>query len=94
MVAGAGWLRAFRDILVPLVKPSLVASAILVFMPTFRELTISVLLWGPETPTVGVAVFEMQDEGAYTAAAAMATLLLAIVLLGEVRSGARRAAAS
>ena len=92
MVAGAGWLRAFRDILVPLVKPSLVASAILVFMPTFRELTISVLLWGPETPTVGVAVFEMQDEGAYTAAAAMATLLLAIVLLGEVTL--RRAAGS
>ncbi len=84
MVSGAGWLRTFRDILVPLVKPSLLASAILVFMPSFRELTVSVLLWGPETPTVGVSVFEMQDAGNYTAAAAMAALLLVIVLVGDV----------
>lgn len=84
MVSGASWLRTFRDIMTPLVKPSLIASAILVFMPSFRELTVSVLLWGPETPTVGVSVFEMQDSGNYTAAAAMAALLLVIVLVGDV----------
>lgn len=83
LMSGASWARAFRDIVVPLIRPGLLAGWFLVFMPTLRELTISILLWGPETPTIGVAVFEMQNAGYYTASAAMASLLLAVVLAGD-----------
>lgn len=77
---GAGWLRRFRDVIIPLIKPGLIASWFLVFIPTLRELTISILLWGPKTPTVGVAIFEMQDAGDYSSAAALGSVILIIVV--------------
>jgi len=83
MVSGADWLRNFRDIIVPLIKPGLIASWFLIFMPTLRELTISILLWGPRTPTIGVAVFEMQDAGYYQNSAALASIILLVVLIGN-----------
>jgi len=82
-MSGANWLQSFRDVVVPLIRPGLLAGWFLIFMPTLRELTISILLWGPHTPTIGVAVFEMQDAGYFTASAAMATILLAVVLVGD-----------
>jgi iron(III) transport system permease protein len=82
-VSGATWLRNFRDIIVPLVRPGLVASFLLVFMPTLRELTISVFLVGPKTTTIGVAVYNLQEEGLYQTSAALASLVIVIVFLGN-----------
>jgi iron(III) transport system permease protein len=82
-VSGATWLRNFRDIIVPLVRPGLVASFLLVFMPTLRELTISVFLVGPKTTTIGVAVYNLQEEGLYQISAALASLVIVIVFLGN-----------
>jgi iron(III) transport system permease protein len=82
-ISGATWIRNFRDIIVPLIKPGLIASWFLISMPTLRELTMSALLVGPHTPTIGAAVFELQDAGSYQAAAALAALLIVIVLLGN-----------
>ncbi|MFW5986247.1 MAG: iron ABC transporter permease, partial [Halanaerobiales bacterium] len=52
-------------------------------MPTLRELTMSILLWGPKTVTIGVAVFEMQEAGNFQISAALAGVLLIIVLIGN-----------
>jgi len=82
-ISGADWLSNFRDVILPLIRPGLLAGWFLVFMPTLRELTISILLWGPKTPTIGVAVFEMQDAGYYTSSAALASLILLVVLIGN-----------
>ncbi len=82
-VSGAGWGRTFRDIVVPLVKPGLVAAWFLAFMPMLRELTVSVLLYGPETRTIGVAVYELQDAGYYDTAAALATCVLIVIFAGN-----------
>ncbi len=76
--SGAGQLRVAKDITFPLLWPSLIASWVLIFMPTFRELTISILLYGPHTKTIGVAIYELQDGGEYQAASAMATIVLVI----------------
>ncbi len=75
---GAKQLRVARDITFPLLWPSLFASWVLIFMPTLRELTISILLYGPHTKTIGVAIYELQDGGEYQAASAMATIVLVI----------------
>lgn len=82
-ISGAGWGRTFRDIVVPLVKPGLVAAWFLAFMPMLRELTVSVLLYGPETRTIGVAVYELQDAGYYDTAAALATCVLIVIFAGN-----------
>jgi iron(III) transport system permease protein len=83
-VSGGSWLRSLKDIVVPLIRPGLIAGWFLIFMPTLRELTMSILLWGPKTVTVGVAIFEMQEAGYVQVSAAFATLLLAIVIAGNL----------
>lgn len=80
-ISGAGWLQNFRDIVVPLIKPGLIAGWLLVFMPTLRELTVSILLYGPKTPTISVAVFELQDAGYYHIAAALSVIIVAVLLV-------------
>ena len=79
--SGASWVHNFRDIVVPLIKPGLIASWLLVFMPTLRELTVSILLYGPRTPTISVAVFELQDAGYYHIAAALSALIVVVLLI-------------
>ncbi len=80
-ISGASWTRNFRDIVVPLIKPGLIAGWLLVFMPTLRELTVSILLYGPKTPTISVAVFELQDAGYYHIAAALSALIVVVLLI-------------
>lgn len=81
-VSGAGPIRAMRDIIVPLVRPGMVAGWILVFMPAFRELTMSILLFGLRTETIGVIIFNMQDSG-YTQIAAALSVLVVVLILGS-----------
>jgi iron(III) transport system permease protein len=81
-VAGAGPLQALRDVIIPLVRPGMVAGWILVFMPAFRELTMSILLFGLRTETIGVIIFNMQDSG-YTQIAAALSVLVLLVVLGS-----------
>ncbi|MGY4707698.1 ABC transporter permease [Candidatus Bipolaricaulota sp. J31] len=79
-ISGASWLHSFRDVIVPLIKPGLIAGWLLVFMPALRELTVSILLYGPRTPTISVAVFELQDAGYYHIAAALSSFVVVILL--------------
>lgn len=83
-ISGGSWLTSLKDIVVPLIRPGLVAGWFLIFMPTLRELTMSILLWGPKTVTIGVAVFEMQEAGYVQISAAFATILLLIVIVGNL----------
>lgn len=88
-VSGADRMRAFRDVIVPLVRPGLAAGWALVFMPTVRELTMSILLYGPNTPTIGVAVYELQEAGYFHLAAALSCVI--VVILFAVNLVANRA---
>jgi len=81
--SGASWLNAFKDIVLPLSRPGMFAGWILVFMPAFRELTISALLWSSGTETVGAATFELQDAGYKEIAAALACIVLAVTVVGD-----------
>lgn len=78
--SGAGPLRALRDIIVPLVRPGMIAGWILVFMPAFRELTMSILLFGLRTETIGVVIFNFQDSGNTQIAAALSVVVLLLIV--------------
>lgn len=86
-MSGAGWGRSLRDVVLPLLLPSVVASWFLVAMPAFSEITMSVLLYGPRTPVVGTVLFQLQSYADPPAAAVLAVVLTAVVLLlsGGVR---------
>jgi iron(III) transport system permease protein len=79
-ISGAGWIRSFRDIVLPLVRPGLIAAWFLVFMASFHELTMSLLLYGPKTVNLGVILFELQTYSNQQAAAVLSVLILLIVL--------------
>lgn len=81
--SGAGWLRVFKDITIPLVAPSLIGGWFLVFMPSFYELTMSVLLFSTRTKTAGVFLYDLQSYADPQSAAVLSVLILVLVLAGN-----------
>ena len=76
--------QAIRDIVIPLVRPGMLAAFFLIFLPALRELTVSVLLYGPTTRTIGVAIYTLNEDGETVYSAALAAVALIIIVLGEV----------
>lgn len=81
-IAGARRARRLRDVLVPQLLPALLAGWLLIFLTALHELTVSALLAAPGVTTLGVAVLNFEQEGDYTAMAALATLLVILVGVG------------
>ena len=82
--SGANWLRAFKDIMLPLVAPSIIAGWFLVFMPSFYELTMSMLLYGSKTKTIGVLLYELETYADPQSASVLAVFILFTVLIGNM----------
>jgi iron(III) transport system permease protein len=68
----------------PLIAPSIVAGWFLIFMPSFYELTMSILLYGSETKTIGVLLYELQTYADTQNASVLSVLILTIVIIGNV----------
>jgi iron(III) transport system permease protein len=83
-ISGATWFQTFRDIVLPLIAPGFFASWFLVFMPTLRELTISILLWSSKRETIGVMVFNLQESGNTVASAALAVIMMLVLLIANI----------
>jgi len=79
-VSGAGWLRTSASILIPLIAPSVVAGWFLIFMPSFYELTMSVLLYSTDTKTLGYELYTYQTYHSQQTASALATAILIMVV--------------
>ena len=82
--SGAGWLRICKDIIMPLIAPSIVACWFLIFMPSFYELTMSNLLYGSDTQTIGVLLYELQTYADTQNASVMSVIILIIVMVGNL----------
>lgn len=82
--SGANFFQAFKDIMMPLIRPSIIAAWFLIFMPSFYELTMSILLYGSRTKTIGVLLYELQTYADPQSASVLAVLILSVVLLGNL----------
>jgi iron(III) transport system permease protein len=80
-ISGAGWLRVFKDVTVPLIGPSVVAGWFLIFMPSFYELTMSTLLYSNNTKTLGYELFTYQTYHSQQTASALGTAILFLVII-------------
>ncbi len=80
-ILGANRLQVFRDVTIPLFKVGLIASWILVFMPSLRELSASVLLWTTETKVISVVIIDFYEEALLGPISAIAVVLLGITLV-------------
>ncbi|MDR1367712.1 MAG: iron ABC transporter permease, partial [Candidatus Accumulibacter sp.] len=82
--SGATMWQALKDVVIPLVRPGMMAAFFLIFLPALRELTVSVLLYGPTTRTIGVAIYTLNEDGETVYSAALAGIALVIIVTGEI----------
>ncbi len=80
---GATHWQTLTNIVVPLIRPGMINAFFLIFLPALRELTTSVLLYGPTTRTIGVAIYALNEDGETVRAAALAGIALIIIFIGE-----------
>jgi iron(III) transport system permease protein len=77
-VSGARPLAAIRTVVVPPLLPALVAAGALVFLFAFHEVTMSALLYGPGSQTIGVVVLNLQELGDAGRTSALACVMVAV----------------
>jgi len=95
LVDGAGIWAAFRDVAMPLARPGMVVAAILAFIFSWNNFIFAVVLAGPDTRTLPVAVFnvltfEQLAWGKLAAAALVVTLpvlLLTVFVQRQIVAG-------
>ncbi|MCK7613247.1 ABC transporter permease [Roseibium sediminicola] len=80
-VSGAGFVRRMRRIFAPLAAPSAASGAILVFLTAYNEVTVSALLWSTGNETIGTTIFNYEDGGYTTLAAAMSAVVVAATIV-------------
>jgi iron(III) transport system permease protein len=85
MASGASWFQMVRHVVVPLIMPALLAGWIYIFLITFRELSIALLLYSPGSQVVAVKIWELWDNGHVGELAAF-SLVIAIgtVIVGSI----------
>lgn len=86
--AGATWVATLRRVTLPLLRPSLVAGWIYVFIVSLRELGASILLYSTKSEVLAVRIFDLRDAGQYTVIAALSVLLvlLLVIMVGALQA--------
>jgi iron(III) transport system permease protein len=86
-MSGASWGTTFRRIILPLLKPGLVAGWIYVMIVSIRELSSSILLYSPGTEVVSIVIWELWENGQYVELSALGVMLIlalfVLVLLAQ-----------
>jgi iron(III) transport system permease protein len=86
-MCGASWVTTFRRIVLPLLKPGLVAGWIYVMIVSIRELSTSILLYSPDTRVVSIVIWELWENGQYVELSALGVIfilsLFVLVLLAR-----------
>lgn len=79
---GAGPVRAFSQVIIPLTRPGIAAGALLVFVPAIAMFAITTLMGGGKVPTIG-EVIQKQFTTARNPpfGAALGTILLLIFVI-------------
>jgi iron(III) transport system permease protein len=78
-MSGAGWGMAFWRIILPLLKPGLVAGWIYIVIVSMRELSSSILLYTPGSEVVSIMIWEYWQNGQYVELSALGVMLIAVL---------------
>lgn len=78
---GASHTESLKDVTLPLIRPAMVAGFFLIFLPAMREVTTSVLLYGPYTRTLGVQIYSLRDAGMMPQAAALGSVAIVLIIV-------------
>jgi len=75
-MSGASWSTTFRRIILPLLKPGLLAGWIYVMIVSIRELSTSILLYSPDTQVISIVIWELWENGQYVELSALGVLFI------------------
>jgi iron(III) transport system permease protein len=75
-MCGASWTSTFRRIILPLLKPGLLAGWIYVMIVSIRELSTSILLYSPDTQVISIVIWELWENGQYVELSALGVLFI------------------
>jgi iron(III) transport system permease protein len=78
---GASHMGSLTDVTLPLIRPAMVSGFFLIFLPAMREVTTSILLYGPYTRTLGVQIYSLRDAGMIPQAAALGSMAIVIIFI-------------
>jgi iron(III) transport system permease protein len=80
-MSGASWATTFRRVILPLLKPGLLAGWIYVMIVSIRELSTSILLYSPDTQVVSIVIWELWENGQYVELSALGVLFIISLFL-------------
>ena len=75
---GASRLQVFRTITLPLLRPGIIAGAILAFVQSFDELVVSLFLTGPNLSTLPVSIYHYIEYNSDPTIAAISVIVVVI----------------
>jgi iron(III) transport system permease protein len=75
-MSGASWGLTFRRVVLPLLKPGLLAGWIYVMIVSIRELSSSILLYSPGSEVVSIMIWELWQNGQYVELSALGVMLI------------------
>jgi iron(III) transport system permease protein len=85
MASGASFFQTVRHVVVPLIMPALLAGWIYIFLITFKELSIALLLYSPGSQVVAVTIWELWDNGHVGELAAFSLIItIGTVFVGSI----------
>ena len=80
-MSGASWGTTFRRIILPLLKPGLLAGWIYVMIVSIRELSTSILLYSPDTQVISIVIWELWENGQYVELSALGVLFIVTLFI-------------
>jgi iron(III) transport system permease protein len=75
-MSGASWSTSFARIVLPLLKPGLVAGWIYILIVSVRELSSSILLYSPGNEVLSIVVWELWENGQYVELSALGVMFI------------------
>jgi iron(III) transport system permease protein len=78
-VQGADWWTASRRIILPLLRPALVACFTVLFISFFKEYTTAIFLFAPGSEVTGTTLLQAWTQGELGVVAALATIQVVVV---------------
>lgn len=87
-ILGANGLETVLNVTLPIISPSVISAMVIAFVVSFGEFTATQFLISPDATTVPVIIYTMLRAGLSPEISALSTVLIAIMVIGAIISGA------
>ena len=93
-IGGASPVRALWDVLIPIIRPSILSLWTVLFIFIFMEISATILLYTPDTRTLSTVLWNYMGSGsqtrAFAVAVAQATLIFVLLFATDRKFGTLR----